>query len=894
MSKEALKTIADELQQSALTPMMQQYMDVKNEHPDCLIFYRMGDFYELFFDDAVTAAKILDIALTKRGKSEGTDIPMCGMPFHAYEAYMGKLIQAGHKVAICEQTETAEQAKKRGGYKALVKREVIRIVTPGTVTEDTLLQAGENNYLAVIFGKETETALAWADLSTGELCVREVDNDDVFNAVATLQPKEIILPQGALQGFSKGITVTELPIARFQEENGAHRIKQVFGVTHLDGFGQFSPTQLAALGSLIDYIALTQKTDTLALQPPILHQAGDLLQIDGATRRNLELTQTLHGAKAGSLLATIDRTVTNAGSRLLSRNFSAPLANAKAINERLDAVTWALEQADTRREIITTLKRCPDIERALSRLTLGRGGPRDLAALRDGLMQAALIEPIIDKNALALVATIKENLNLPSAILDLVNDVQNALGHNLPLLCRDGGFIAQGFDPVVDELQSLQHDSKTIIAKLQAKYAADSGISTLKIKHNNILGYFIEVTPTVADKAFNATDPEQGNDTRLFIHRQTLASAARFTTTELAELDKKISEAGARLLHAELRIFDDFLVRIRQHAAHIRLIAEALAMLDVICAWAELAIEQNYIRPVIDNSLAFTIEQGRHPVVEAALKILATAFMPNDSDLTGAQRLWLLTGPNMAGKSTFLRQNAIIAFMAQTGAYVPAKSARIGVVDRLFSRVGAADDLAQGKSTFMVEMVETAAIVHQATDRSLVILDEIGRGTATFDGLSLAWATLEQLHNVNRCRGLFATHYHELTRLENSLSQMKCYTLNVREWKNDIIFLHEVIKGSANRSYGLHVAKLAGMPKPLLTRAAQLLRELEQNSISKTLDDKIVNMPLFTSVQNTAAETKLEKNPILIALTEINLDELSPRDALEILFNLKKQLHEES
>jgi DNA mismatch repair protein MutS len=884
----ALQDIAEELQQPQLTPMMQQYMDVKNQHPDCLVFYRMGDFYEMFFEDAVIGSKVLDIALTKRGKTEGTAIPMCGIPFHAYEQYMGKLIRAGHRVAICDQVETAEQAKERGGYKALVKREVVRIVTPGTVTEESLLSPNENNYLAVLY----QNSLAWADLSTGELCVQHITDAD--SAIAVLQPKEVLIPQGSFDTLNFDGTITEQPTARFQAENGAHRIKQVFNVTHLDAFGQFNKSDMAALGALIEYIALTQKNDSIALQPPVLHEMDDLLLIDGATRRNLELTQTLQGQRNGSLIATVDRTVTNSGSRLLARHFSAPLAKAAAINQRLDAVTWTIENGSLRSRLRQALNSCPDIERALSRLSLGRGGPRDLAALRDGLIQANAVQPIFQNDAPELIRSIQKNLTLSSALIDLITDLQKALKEELPLLSRDGGFIATGYSPVIDEMHMLQHDSKKIMAQMQAKYVSISGIPTLKIKHNLILGFFVEVTPSVADKAFHTADPEKGPESRLFIHRQSLATAARFTTAELAELDKKISECDSRCLQLELQIFEEFIKRIQQHSAAIRTIAEALATLDVACAWGELAVTNAYTKPVIDASLQFTIAQGRHPVVEAALKSSATEFMANDCDLTNDQKLWLLTGPNMAGKSTFLRQNAIIAFMAQIGAYVPATSAHIGVVDRLFSRVGAADDLAQGKSTFMVEMVETAAIVHQATERSLVILDEIGRGTATFDGLSLAWSTLEHLHNANRCRGLFATHYHELTRLENSLSQMKCYTLNVREWKNDIIFLHEVIKGSANRSYGLHVAKLAGMPKNLLDRAATLLHELEQNSVAKTLDEKIVNMPLFTSVQNSAAETSSKKHPILSMLAEVDPDQLSPREALDILFQLKNKLNMEN
>ncbi len=874
--QQQLALIAEEAEAKTLTPMMQQYMEVKNQNPDCLVFYRMGDFYELFFDDAVTASKILDIALTKRGKTDGTDIPMCGVPFHAYEQYMGKLIRAGHRVAICEQVETPEEAKKRGGYKALVKREVIRIVTPGTVTEDTLLDARENNYLAAIFGKTGNFSLAWADLTTGELCVQRVT--DAANAVALLAPKEILVA-GELSKTFSGLTVTEQPTARFQSENGAHRIKQLFRVQSLESFGAFNANDLSALGALIEYIALTQKNDNLHLQPPKIHEATDLILIDAATRRNLELTQTLHGTRQGSLFDTVDRTVTNAGSRLLARHFAAPLADVAAINARLDNVAWFVENTLLRQNIRKTLKSCPDIERALTRIALGRGGPRDLAALRDGLHQAtAIIPQLQQKNQPALLNAVAENLEQPAALQEIVAELDRALKEELPLLARDGGFIAPQFSAPLDELQNLQRDSKTVIAQLQARYSKESGIPTLKIKHNMILGYFIEVTPTFADKAFNTPDREKGPESRLFIHRQTLATSARFTTVELADLDKKISEAGARALAIETQIFDDFTKRITEQTATIRRIAEGLACLDVACAWAELAATENYTCPTVENSLEFSIEKGRHPVVEAALKNKkANGFIANDCTLSDAQRLWLLTGPNMAGKSTFLRQNALIVFLAQIGAFVPAQSATIGVVDRLFSRVGAADDLAQGKSTFMVEMVETAAIVHQATEKSLVILDEIGRGTATFDGLSLAWATLEQLHDKNKCRGLFATHYHELTALEETLAHLACFTLAVKEWQGEIVFLHEVAKGTANRSYGIHVARLAGMPAPLLARAQAILKELESHAIGHDLSGKIADLPAETAAPH----------PALQKIKTIQPDSLSPREALDIVFELK-------
>lgn len=883
MQQGSLKLIADEAQAPALTPMMQQYMAVKAEHSDCLIFYRMGDFYEMFFDDAITASKILDITLTKRGKSEDTDIPMCGIPFHAHEQYMGKLVREGYRVAICEQVETPEQAKQRGGYKAVVRREVIRIVTPGTVTEDTLLDARTNNYLASLFLKNGQGSMAWADLSTGELAVQAVTADNAKNCLAQLQAKEILTTQDeTLDIADLYATHTPQPTTRFNAQNGQLRLKQLFQVKELDAFGAFADTDLAALGALIDYIALTQKNDQLVLQPPRVHQAGQMLHIDMATRRNLELTQTLQGHRAGSLLDTVDRTLTNGGARLLARHFATPLCALDTLHARHDAVAWAVSNNDVRLHIRNTLKHCPDLERALSRLILGRGGPRDLAALRDALLQAALLAPLLQNTDAILLQQTATQLRLDVALHDLIGELKRALRDELPLLARDGGFIAEGYDTVLDELYHLRHDAKKIIAATEAKYKKISGISTLKIKHNLIFGYFIEVTPTVADKAFNTPDPEKGPESRLFIHRQTLASATRFTTVELADLDKKISEADARILQMELAFFERFVAAIRDHSAVLRQVADAIAHLDVTTAWATLAAEENYTRPILDNSLSFDIQQGRHPVVEHALKKNGgrATFIANDCNLDQSQRLWLLTGPNMAGKSTFLRQNALIVFLAQIGAYVPAASATIGVVDRLFSRVGAADDLAQGKSTFMVEMVETAAIVHQATQRSLVILDEIGRGTATFDGLSIAWATLEQLHNNNACRGVFATHYHELTQLEDTLGHLACYTLNVCEWQNDIIFLHEVIKGQANHSYGIHVARLAGMPPALLARAQGLLQQLEKTHA--------IDHASLSSTANAPLPVLAQPSPLAEALSAIDPDALSPREALDALFALKE------
>lgn len=884
-----------------LTPMMQQYHAVKAEHPDCLVFYRMGDFYELFFDDAITASKILDIALTKRGKSEGTDIPMCGVPFHAYEQYMGKLIRAGQRVAICEQVETPEQAKARGGYKAVVRREVVRVVTPGTVTEDTLLDARENNYLAAVFVNDTQAAVAWADISTGDVAVQNCGKGELSGVLVTLNARETLMSlqqESTLAAFATGILTTQ-PERNFQPQHARARLLQTYGVQDLSVFGDFSDEEIGALGALHEYVTLTQKGAQNGLQAPQRKTGQQTMRIDAATRRSLELTQTLGGQKQGSLLHAIDRTLTSTGGRLLGQHFASPLAQADAVNARLDAVQWFAEQADLRRSLRGMLQSTSDLERALTRLHLGRGGPRDLAAIRDNLHHAAQMRHLLQSQALpTALQQCTQDLHFSAATLDFQQELHSALQDELPMLARDGGFIAAGYDAALDELRHLQHDGKTIIAQMQNKYAQASGISTLKIKHNFILGYFIEVSPTFADKAMNANDPAQGPDSRLFIHRQSLATAARFTTVELAELDKKISEASTRAVQNELTLFEQFVQKCQSLHSDIRRIAGALAHLDVFAAWAELAVTERYVRPIMDDSATFNITGGRHPVVEEALRAKRPPqkFAANDCDLHAGQRLWLLTGPNMAGKSTFLRQNAVIAVMAQMGSFVPAQAAQIGMVDALFSRVGAADDLAQGKSTFMMEMVETAAILHQATDRSLVILDEIGRGTATFDGLSLAWATLEHLHDKNKCRALFATHYHELTNLENSLPDVACYTLDIKEWKGDIVFLHTVIKGQANRSYGIHVAKLAGMPNTVISRAKDILSVLEAQPLGEAVHEKIVNLPLFNPAampepaSSPLATVPMPVHPLVAQLENIEPDNLSPREALEELFRLKALL----
>lgn len=888
----------------AVTPMMAQFLEIKAAHPGALLFYRMGDFYEMFFDDAVKAAQTLDIALTKRGKHLGDDIPMCGVPVHSHESYLTRLIRAGHKVAICEQIEDPAEAKKRGS-KSVVKRAVQRIVTPGTITEDTLLDARSHNYLCAVAAAQSDLGLAWIDMSTGDFLTQPVSAATLGAALARIDAGELLCADRILETPDLFETfadwkdrLTPLPAARFDSANGEKRLKDLFHVGTLAGFGAFSRAELAAAGALVDYVELTQKGKVPRLAPPRVLSAGAVMGIDAATRRNLELTRTMTGERRGSLLDVIDRTMTGAGARLLAARLSAPLTDPAAIAERLDAVEFFFDDARLSDDLRAALSQVPDVARALSRISLGRGGPRDLAAVRDGLIQASALRGLLQGARGLVPKAVAEAMTDLGEHGQLTDRLGRALADDLPLLARDGGFIRQGYAPALDEHRQLRDDSRKLIAGLQARYAEETGIPALKIKHNNVLGYFIEVAAKQADR-IKTGKTEDGDSP--FIHRQSMANAMRFSTVELADLESRIAKAADRALALELELFTDLVNEVTGRAREIALAADALARLDVASALGALALERRYVRPLVDGSKIFRIEGGRHPVVEAALSRQGDgAFVANDCDLTPADeagggdgpggRLWVLTGPNMAGKSTFLRQNALIAVLAQMGTFVPAASAHIGAVDQLFSRVGAADDLARGRSTFMVEMVETAAILNQAGPKALVILDEIGRGTATYDGLSIAWAVVEHLHDVNACRGLFATHYHELTQLSGRLAELAPHSMRVKEWQGDVVFLHEVAPGTADRSYGIHVGQLAGLPAAVTARAEQVLEKLEAGDGSPRAADLADDLPLFSATPPRGPGGKASTrgpSPVDDAVSTLNPDEMTPKQALDFLYNLK-------
>ncbi len=879
-----------------ITPLIAQYIEIKSVNPDCLLFYRLGDFYELFFSDAEIASRALGIVLTKRGKHMGRDIPMCGVPVERADDYLSRLIALGHRVAVCEQIEDPAEARKRGSQ-SVVRRDVVRLVTPGTITEEKLLDPARANCLVAVVRQRTSEAqsvygIASLDISTGAFSVSEVGDAALGAELARIEAAEIVAPEAlcADLSFARLLGEMRLPLTPIGREFGdpERRLLEYFGIATLDGLGGLSRAETAAAALAIFYIERTQRGARPALSLPTRIRFDAHMEIDAPTRANLELTRTLAGGREGTLLAAIDYTVTPAGGRLLAARLAAPLTETDAINHRLDAVGFLREAKSLRADLRARLKAAPDMARPLSRLSLQRSGPRDLAALRDGLLAAAALAAELGARAdlpAELVASAKRAGSVDPAVAAALAE---ALAADLPLKTRDGNFVRAGYDPTLDATRALRDESRRVVAELQSRYCALTESRQLKIKHNNFLGFFIEVPQAQGESLlkppFNAT----------FVHRQTMADAMRFSTAELAELETKIASAAESALAREAEIFDRLAGQILAAGSSIKAAADGLAAIDVAAALAELADTRGWTRPEIDGSLSFIVEAGRHPVVEAALAQSGKPFVANDCDLSGeaAGRIAVVTGPNMAGKSTYLRQNALISVLAQIGSFVPAVRCKIGAVDRLFSRVGAADDLARGRSTFMVEMVETAAILNQATRRSLVILDEIGRGTATFDGLAIAWAVMEHLHEKNRARTLFATHFHELTHLAKHLRNIVNLTIRVADWKGDLVFLHEIIKGAADQSYGVQVAKLAGLPAAVVERAQKLLAEFEAADRQRPVERPVTDLPLFAGASLPPEQSQSAK--LGAALDSVDPNELTPRQALEALYKLKAIRAEDS
>ena len=853
----------------APTPMMAQYRRLKNEAGDALLFYRMGDFFELFFEDAKVAAACLDIALTKRGADAGEPIPMCGVPVHSAESYLARLIKAGHRVAIAEQTESPAEARKARGSKALVERAIIRLVTPGTLTEETLLDSSSANWLAAIGRAADDWAIAAADISTGRFELIACGPGELAAELARLSAAEVIA-DGTVPGIA-----THAGKGGFDSLAGEQVLKSRFALATLDGLGPPSRAELAAAGGLLAYLDATQKGAGILLDPPRRIARASHMGIDAATRESLELVRSVSGSVAGSLLGEIDRCHTAGGRRLLCEDISAPLTDQAAIDARLMLVAWLHEDAIRRERVRSALKAMPDFARALARLAAARGSPRDLALLRDGLSAAAALKREIEgeSDRPQLLESLLPRLAGHDALIDRLS---RALVASPPIDASKGGYIAERYDAALDALRDAASNGRRAIAALEARYRDSTGISSLKIRHNAVLGYHVEVSARHADKLMV---PDSG-----FTHRQTLAGVVRFNSPELHEEASRVVEAGGHALAAEAAHAEQLSALAVAAASRITSTADAIARLDVAAGHAQRAVEGGWTRPAITSQPCLEIEAGRHPVVETALGQAGDRFVANDLCLGPEDRLWLITGPNMGGKSTFLRQAALIAVLAQSGSFVPAARAKVGIVDRLFSRVGASDNLARGRSTFMVEMVETAAILSQATPHSLVILDEIGRGTSTYDGLAIAWAVVEAMHDQVKCRTLFATHYHELTRLAGLLDALSLHHVRAREWKGDLVLLHEVADGAADRSYGIAVAKLAGLPPATVSRARSVLAKLEAGrdatgGIAAGLDD----LPLFA-----AAEPEAGPDPLLEALAETNPDALTPREALDKLYELKR------
>lgn len=842
--------------------MMAQYLGLKAEVPGALLLFRMGDFYELFLEDAAIAAGALDIALTHRGEHLGQPLPMCGVPVHSHEAYVARLVKAGHSVAIAEQTEDPAAAKKRGS-KAIVNRAIVRVITPGTLTEERLLEGRRANWLLSVFEGAGEAGLAWADISTGELWLGAVPLGALADEIARIGPAEVLVPEGAGRG-------TELPRGAFDSVGAERALAARLGVATLEGFGSFSRASLAAAGGLLRHVEATARGAPVLLKPPRLHGAGSVMAIDRATRASLELTDG-----PSSLLGAIDLTVTAAGGRLLAGELAAPLAELAGIEARLDLVQWFAGDADLRGAVRQILKGAPDVARALGRIGAGRGSPRDLAALRDGLRAARQLGAVLDSafgGAPAALDPIRMGLEPPRELLALL---EAALVESPAPNAGDGGVIAAGHDAALDELRLLAADSRAAIAALEAQLKAETGVPTLRIRHNNVIGYHVEVAPKAADPLMAHPG---------FFHRQTLGNAMRFDTEALRGLASRIAQAQAHALAAEAAHLEGMREAALADAPALGRVADSLAALDRSAALGELAVREGLVRPVLTEGSDFRIVAGRHPVVEAALKRKGEPFQPNDCALEGDARVWLVTGPNMGGKSTFLRQNALIAVLAQAGCFVPAAAATIGLVDRLYSRVGASDSLAEGRSTFMVEMVETAAILNGATAKSLLLLDEVGRGTATWDGLALAWSILEAIHDRIGARALFASHYHELAALKGRLSGLALRTMKARQWKGDLVFLHEVGEGAAPGSFGLDVARLAGVPADVLARAGEILARLETGEAGRGAKEALSDLPLFAS----APVAPPAADPLRARLAEVHPDSLTPRAALDLLYELKR------
>ena len=870
------------------TPMMSQFLKIKSQYPDALLFYRMGDFYELFFEDAEIASAALNITLTKRGKHNGQDIPMCGVPYHSSENYLLNLIRKGNKVAVCEQLEKPEDAKKRG-YKSVVKRGVVRLITPGTLTEEGLLTEGQNNFLLSCIENDGSFGVSWADISTGEFYCSNLDTEGLISLINRILPSEILIPSDYQKTFGKFNLYKDAIISHFALQNfdyivAKSQLEKYFSIAPEFIYGDFNVNEISAMGALLRYLEITQCGQITPLVPPLRETKNLYLKIDPASRKSLEITQTLDGNIKGSLLGTINKTLTSGGARLLQEKLNCPSIDREEINNRQDVVTFFNKNPQVMNSVRTILKQTQDMQRSLSRLGLNRGGPKDLSIIRNCLRSAEEIKVLIftKKTPFLLSKIIKQFNGFDRLLIEL----NSALVETPPPSIKDGNYICSSHSIKLNEIRDLKKNTKELIAQLQVEYVKITKVNSLKIKFNNVLGYFIEVPVSQSDKIIKESLSET------FIHRQTTTNSSRFTTVELSNMASNILNAQEKSDEIELFFFQNFLSVVVAKSKNLNSVARSISEFDFYTSLSFLSISSEWRKPRIDNSKSFRIEKGRHPVVETSLKNTGSDhFISNNCDLSADKNsILLITGPNMAGKSTFLRQNALITILAQIGSYVPASEAHIGIVDQIFSRVGASDDLAKGNSTFMVEMIETADILENATESSLIIMDEIGRGTATYDGLSIAWATLEHIHDIIKSRTLFATHYHELTQLENSFLNIKNAKIAIREWKEEVIFLHEVKFGTADKSYGIQVAKIAGLPNSVTSRANIILKKLESTATKITVaalvsdsDTEINESENYNNSSSFFKRKTDESLQIFDMLNSLDTDNISPKEALNML-----------
>jgi len=861
------------------TPAMQQYKKLKAQYPDAILFFRMGDFYEMFYDDARIASKVLGLALTSRTKGEGA-VPMAGVPYHAVDSYLAKMIRAGYRVAICEQMEDPALAK------GLVKRDISRLLTPGTLTDDAMLEGKENNFLAAVHLDGARAGLAWVDLSTGGFWARDLARDAVVDELTRLRPRECLMVEGASEAAAElvrtireatGAIISERSAFVFDRDEAERVLTAHFGTDSLDGFGVADLAGgISAAGAVLDYLQETQRTGLGHIRRIEQVQSGRWLYLDEPTQRSLELVETLRERRREhSLLWVLDRTQTAMGGRLLRRWINFPLAGADAIGERLDAVEELVKTRDLREELARLLADTADVERIVGRVATGRAGPRDLLGLGRTLAQLPAIKARLTARESDLLAAIERDLDLLGDVREII---AASIAEDAPLRLSDGGIIKPGYNEELDRLRDIGSSGARWLAEFQAAEVRRTGIATLKVGFNKVFGYYIEITNTYRDRV----PPD-------YVRKQTIKNAERYITPDLKDHEVEVLSAEEKAKALEVRLFEEIRTRLAAEIPRLQKTADALARLDVLASLSRVASERGYVKPAIVEAPVLDIRDGRHPVLE---QVLGSEFVPNDSCLGGEHpRVAIITGPNMAGKSTYIRQVALLVLMAHMGSWVPAKSALVGLVDRIFTRVGAADELARGRSTFMVEMSETANILNNATDRSLVILDEVGRGTSTFDGVALAWAATEHIADRLRCRTLFATHYHELTELSDVLEGVANFNVAVREWQDQVVFLHKIIPGGTDKSYGVHVARLAGVPKEVVDRAREILSDLEAAHLDASGKPRIapasigpkvreVQLTLFEGVESAIAEE----------LRRLDLDTLKPIDALNKLRELKEGL----